>query len=145
MHITLLEDINALGPKGSTVAVPDGYAINFLFPQHLAVKVAAGTATDKEEVARLKTTKRTPISPDQALAADLDGLEVVIPVALKKGKLKDPVTATEVRAGLKDLGFKIPKDYIKMEPITALGTTEVTILFESEFEATIRVVVEAME
>ncbi|MFZ2681915.1 MAG: 50S ribosomal protein L9 [Patescibacteria group bacterium] len=143
MRVSLLENINALGPKGATVDVPDGYAINFLFPQYLAVKVANSVATDKDEAARLKVMKKEPISPQQELAGQLDGLEVVITVPVKKGKLSAPVTATEVRASLKDMGYSVPKSAIKMSPIIALGTQDVHILFETGFEATITVVVES--
>lgn len=142
MHVSLLEDINSLGPKGATVDVPDGYAVNFLFPQHLAVKVASSVATDKEEVKRLKSVKPEAISPEQELASEIDGMEVVVQAPMKKGKMVAPITATEVRAALKELDYKIPKSAIKMEPITSLGSQDVPISFDSGFEATVRVMVE---
>lgn len=143
MHITLLEDVNALGPKGATLEVPDGYALNFLFPQHLAVKVANSVTTDKEEVKRLKAVKPEAISPEQELAGEIDGLEVIVKAQIKKGKMTAPVTATEVRAALKDMGYKIPKSAIKLEPVTVLGSKDVPISFDSGFEATITLVVES--
>jgi large subunit ribosomal protein L9 len=142
MHVSLLEDVNALGPKGATVDVPDGYAVNFLFPQHLAVKVGQSALTDKDEVKRLKSVRPEAVSPEQELASEIDGLEVVVQAQMKKGKMVAPVTATEVRAALKDLGYKLPKSAIKMEPITSLGSLDVPILFASGFEATVQVVVE---
>ena len=143
MHVSLLEDIKALGPKGATVDVPEGYALNFLFPQHLAVKVANSVITDKDEAKRLKSMKPEPISPEQDLAGEIDGMEVAVQAQLKKGKMVAPVTATEIRAALKELGYKIPKSAIKVGPITALGSQDVPINFDSGFEATIRVVVES--
>jgi large subunit ribosomal protein L9 len=143
MHVSLLEDINALGPKGATVDVPEGYALNFLFPQHLAVKVANSVATDKEEAKRLKSMKHEAISPEQELAGEIDGLEVVVQAQMKKGKMAAPVTATEIRAALKELGYKVSKSAIKAEPITSLGSQDVPINFDSGFEATIKVVVES--
>lgn len=142
MHVTLLEDVNSLGPKGATVDVPDGYAVNFLFPQHLAVKVADSVNTDKQEVKRLKSIKAEAISPEQELAGEVDGMEVVVPAQMKKGKMAAPVTATEIRAALKELGYKIPKSAIKTQPITSLGSQDVPINFDSGFEATLKVVVE---
>jgi ribosomal protein L9 len=143
MHVSLLEDVNALGPKGATVEVPEGYAVNFLFPQHLAVKVGEAVATDKDLVQHLKALKPTAVSPDQALASDIDGLEVVVQAQMKKGKLAEPVTGTEIRAALKEMGYKIPKSAIKAPSITALGSVDVPIVFDSGFEATIQVVVES--
>ncbi len=142
MRISLLEDINALGPKGATVDVPEGYAINFLFPQHLAVKAAAHASTDKDEVKRLRSTKPSAISPEQELAGSIDGLEVVIQTNLKHGKMIAPVTATEIRASLKELGYVVPKSAIKIDPITTLGSVDVPIYLASGFEATVRAVVE---
>lgn len=143
MHVSLLEDVNSLGPKGATVDVPDGYALNFLFPQHLAVKVSDSVVTDKEEAERLKSVKKEAISPEQELAGEIDGMEVVVPAQMKKGKLVAPVTATEIRAALKELGYKIPKSAIKTDPITSLGSQDVPINFDSGFEAIIKVVVES--
>lgn len=142
MHVALLEDVNALGPKGATVDVPDGYAVNFLFPQHLAVKVGDAVATDKDEAERLKAVKKETISPEQALAGDLDGLEVVVQAKMKKGKMTAPITATEVRAALKEMGYTVPKSAIKMEPITTLTSEDVPIQLQNGFEASITVVVE---
>lgn len=143
MRVSLLENVTSLGPKGATVDVPDGYAINFLFPQHLAVKVTAEALTDKEELKNLKNVKREPISADQALAADLDGLEVIIPVRAKGDKLLAPITATEIRAALKDLGYKLPKSAIHTKPLVAIGVAEVPVVFDSGFEAIVQVVLEA--
>lgn len=143
MHVTLLEDVNSLGPKGAIVDVPEGYALNFLFPQHLAVKVASSVETDKEEIKRLKTLKPEVMSPEQKMAGDVDGAEVVIQARLKDGKFIDPITATEVRAGLKELGYTVPKSAIKMEPITSVGNVDVPISFGKGFDASISVVVES--
>lgn len=143
MHVTLLEDVNSLGPKGANVEVPEGYALNFLFPQHLAVKVANSIETDKEEVKRLKSVKPEAMSVEQGLAGDIDGAEVVVQAKMKNGKIIDPITATEVRAGLKELGFTVPKSAIKMEPITSLGNVDVPISLGKGFDATISVVVES--
>ncbi len=142
MHVALLEDINALGPKGATVAVPDGYAINFLFPQHLAVKVADDSLTDKDEVERLQTVKPEAMSAHQVLAGQLDGMEVVVQAQMKKGKMSAPVTATEVRTALKQLGYALPKSAIRMMPVLVLGTVDVPIVLGEGFEANVRVVVE---
>lgn len=143
MHVTLLEDVNSLGPKGANVDVPEGYALNFLFPQHLAVKVASSIETDKEEVKRLKSVKPEVMSAEQRLAGEIDGAEVVVQAKMKNGKMIDAITATEVRAGLKELGFTVPKSAIKMEPITSLGNVDVPISLGEGFDASISVVVES--
>jgi ribosomal protein L9 len=125
------------------VDVPDGYAMNFLFPQHLAVKVADSVMTDTQEAKHLKSLKPVAISAEQELAGEIDGLEVVIPIQLKKGKVATPITATEVRAALKDMGYKLPKSAIQMEPVISLGSVDVPIKLGQGFEAVITLVVES--
>ncbi len=140
MRVSLLEDVKSLGPQGSIVEVPDGYAIQFLFPQHMAVKVDAATVA-KQEIAPKEMSKEA--KEEQSLAGEIDGLEVVVPAKVDNGKLKKPVTATEVRAALKDMGYKVPKNVIKMEPLHEVGTKEVTLEFPSGFDAVITLSVEA--
>lgn len=137
MLITLLEDVKALGREGQKVEVPDGYAINFLFPQHLAVDAAL----EKPEDLTMKAPTKGELE-EEKIAAELDGMEVVVKVKGVKGKPKDPVTATEIRAALKEQGIKVEKRFIKTEPITIFQTLEVPVEFPSGFESLIRVTVE---
>lgn len=143
MLVSLLNDVRSLGPKGAIVDVPDGYAQSFLFPEHLAVLATKDTvARDKALEDRPKETKDE--REDRELAGELDGLEVVIPVAEKKGKLAEDVTSAVIRQALKDLGLKVPFDAIRLkEPLREFGSYEVGIVFGTGFEATITVIIEA--
>lgn len=40
MKVILLQDVKKVGKKGQTIEVSDGYALNFLIPRRLAVKVS---------------------------------------------------------------------------------------------------------
>lgn len=143
MLVSLLNDVRSLGPKGSIVDVPDGYAQSFLFPEHLAVLAS------KDVVARDKALDERPMESkadreDRELAGEIDGLEVVIPVEVKKGKVVTEVTGAVVRQGLKDLGYKVPFDAIKLkQTIDDIGTFEVPIVLPSGFEASISLITEA--
>lgn len=137
MRVTLLEDVKALGHEGQVVEVPDGYATNFLFPQHVAV---IEVAKPKEELTFKAPTKDE--LAEEKLAAEIDGQEVVIQIAGVKGKPKDPITTTEIRKGLKDLGYSVEKKAIKTEPIDSFGSVDVPVEFSSGFEAQIKVTVE---
>jgi large subunit ribosomal protein L9 len=137
MRVTLLEDIKALGTEGQIVEVPEGYAMHFLFPQHMAVR---------EEGHGDAVPERRPPSKaelaEEKLAAEIDGLEVVVPVKSLKGRLKTPVTNTEIRAVMKELGYSVEKKAIKTKAIESFGTVEVPVEFPSGFDALIRVTVE---
>ena len=119
--------------------VPEGYAVNFLFPQHMAFESAGGPP--KEEPVQ-KSSKEE--REDEALAAELDGLEVIVAAKMKKGKFAKPVTYKDVRAGLKELGHNVPFDVIKFAAVTEPGTYECRIEFPTGFEATVTVIAEAI-
>jgi large subunit ribosomal protein L9 len=40
MKVIMLQDVKNVGKKDQVVNVSDGYAMNFLFPRNLAVKVS---------------------------------------------------------------------------------------------------------
>ncbi len=137
MRVTLLENIKALGAEGQIVEVPEGYAIHFLFPQHMAVKE---TKKAEEESAPKKMTKAE--IEEEQLAGEVDGQEIVLSVKEVKGKPKAPVTAKDIKKALKDLGYKVDTDWIRMEPIKEFQTLELAVEFPSGFESLLRVTVE---
>ncbi|KKW30045.1 MAG: 50S ribosomal protein L9 [Candidatus Uhrbacteria bacterium GW2011_GWD2_52_7] len=143
MQVILLDDVRALGRKGVVVDVPEGYARNFLFPQHLAVEASKKALHEKDErdTAQKSRVKKDE-KQDRRLAEQIDGLEVVVAAKADKGTLYASVGAKEIAAALKDEGFKVNADYIEVDPIKEIGSSEVTISFPSGFEAMITVVVE---
>lgn len=145
MRVTLLEDVKNLGAKGQVVEVPDGYAENFLFPQFVAVKAEEKPEEEKGQRGRPSMSL---VDDTDAIVAELDGDELLVPVALGKepGKLKMSVTANDIRRTLKDLGHSIEKSLIHVpEGIDEPGEYEITIgkgAFEDR--AKVRVVVEGI-
>lgn len=145
MFVSLLNDVRSLGPKGAIVDVPDGYAQSFLFPEHLAVLATKDVlARDKALDNRPRETKEE--REERELAGELDGLEVLISVPLKKGKLESSVTIAMIRQALKDLGYKVSFDVIRPNTkLDEIGTHDVPLVFSTGFEATLRVTIEAAE
>lgn len=143
MQVILLSDVRALGSKGSVVDVPEGYARNFLFPQHLAVEASKKTLHAKaESEAVQKSRVKKDEKQERKLAEAIDGLEVVIAAKADKGTLYAAVGPKDVAAALKEQGFKVNPDFIEMSPMKEIGTSEVTINFPSGFEAIVSVAVE---
>lgn len=142
MLVSLLNDVRALGPKGAIVNVPDGYARSFLFPEHLAVLATKDVvAADKALDDRPKETKAE--REERMLAAEIDGLEIVRAVKEEKGTPAVAVEKQDVKQGLKELGFKVPLDFISMKPIKEFGTFEVPVLFPTGFESQLSLIIEA--
>lgn len=144
MFVSLLNDVRSLGPKGAIVDVPDGYAQSFLFPEHLAVLATKDVlARDKALDNRPRETKEE--REERELAGELDGLEVLISVPLKKGKMESPVTTAMIRQALKDLGHKVSFDVIRPNAkLDEIGTYDVPLIFPTGFEATLRVTIETI-
>lgn len=142
MLVSLLADVRALGPSGAIVNVPDGYARSFLFPEHLAVLATKDVvAADKALDDRPKETKVE--REERELAAEIDGLEIVRSIKEEKGVPVSAVEKQDVKQGLKELGFKVPLDFISMKPIKEFGTFEVPVLFPTGFESQLSLIIEA--
>ncbi len=144
MQVILLEDVKAHGRKGEVVEVSEGYARNFLFPAHYAIEATAASVNamkEKEESGKRKVKKNEKQEKKQAAA--LDGLEIVVQAKSEGGKLFAAVGPKAVRDALKELGHKVDEEQIEMTPIKDVGAGEAVVNFDSGYEATISIVVEA--
>jgi large subunit ribosomal protein L9 len=142
MLVSLIDDVRSLGPKGAIVDVPEGYARSFLFPEHLAVLATKDVvAADKALDERPPETKIE--REERELAAEIDGLEIVRSVKEEQGIPVTAVEKTDVKQGLKELGFKVPLSYISMNPIAEFGTFDVPVIFPTGFESQLSLIVEA--
>ncbi len=143
MLVSLLNDVRSLGPKGAIVDVPEGYARSFLFPEHLAVLASKSVvAADKALDDRPKESKAE--REERELAGEIDGLEIVRLVKQEKGLPASAVGREDVKQGLKELGFKVPLDFIGLKkPLKEFGTFDVPVTFPSGFESQLSVIIEA--
>ena len=144
MKVILLEDVKNVGLKGEVVDVSEGYARNFLFPQHLGVEASQDKLREKdqqEKSAAKKVKKAEQV--EKKLAHDLDGVEVILQEKADKGTLYGAVGPKEISKGLKGLGHKVDASLIEFEPRKEVGTYEATVAFESGFDATLTIIIEA--
>lgn len=133
-----------MGKKGEVVEAAEGYARNFLFPQHLGVEASPKALRERDE--REKSAERKEKKEEKGerkLAAELEGLEVTISAKADKGKLYAAIHPKEIAAAIKDLGYKVDPKLIQIDVIKEAGTFDARIEFPSGFEATIQVIVEA--
>ncbi len=143
MKLILLENVKNLGFKGEVVEVSEGYARNFLFPQHLAVE-ASDTALrqvkEREQAAEKKEKKEVKV--ERKIASELDGEEVTIQAKSEKGTLFAAVGPKDVAKALKAKGFKVDVKWITFEPKKEAGTYEALVQFPAGFESTVSVLIE---
>lgn len=144
MRVILLQDVEGTGKKFDVKDVADGHANNLLIPQGLAKpatkEALAWLETQKELAAKLAEEG---LKKAQALASSLDDLEVTIAMKVgDEGQLFESVNAQKIQDRLKEMGFEVARNQIKLEqPIKDLGEFPVKVTFEHNLEATISVIV----
>ncbi len=146
MQVILLADVKALGRKGSVVDVSDGYARNFLFPQHLAVQATAASLRKKQEQEAVEVRhNKKETQAARKLAEALEGFELTIrEKASENGVFYAAITAKSIATALKKAGHTIVADAIELAaPIKEAAEQDVTVSLPHGFEATIRIIAEA--
>jgi large subunit ribosomal protein L9 len=144
MKVILLKDIEKLGKKGNIKEVADGYARNFLIPNEMVVLATKSEITRLEEEKEIEAQKaEEELAHFQEIATQIDDLELEILAKVSEdGKLFGAVTTLQIAEKLKEKGFKIKKEQIKLaEPIKEIGEYEIVIEFPHNLEAKIKVIV----
>jgi large subunit ribosomal protein L9 len=144
MKVILLNDVDKLGKKGEIKIVADGYARNFLIPKKMAV---LATQEEMEELERQREIEAQKAEEEllkfQEIAGEIDGLEVEIPVKVgEDNKLFGAITENQIAEKLKEKGFDIEKNQIKLEnPIKETGEYEAVVEFPHNLEAKIKIII----
>lgn len=144
MKVILLQDVENTGKKFEVKEVADGHANNLLIPQGLA-KPATKEALAWLEVQKELVSKvaEEGLKKAQELASGLDDREVSIAMKVgDEGQLFESVNVQKIAERLKEMGFDVTKNQIKLEqPIKNLGEFPVKVVFEHNLEATINVII----
>lgn len=145
VSVILLEDVPSLGQAGDIVSVSEGYARNALFPPGKAALASAGIK--KEHEARRQTAQKKEadaLAARQAKAAQLEGTELALYARVKDGnEIFGRLTAAHIAKQLNaqaKLELK-SKDVLLPEPLTKLGSYDVTLCLAPDVEASIKVTV----
>ena len=145
MEVILIDDVDGLGKKGSTVKVANGYARNFLLPRKLAIPTGAGAARLFVELAKQRDIANNPATTAaQAIAEKYRGGAVEATArAGEDGTLFGSITSADIAELLGKQGLVTDKKKIEVpEPIKTAGDHVVNIKFHAGVEApiTVRVV-----
>ncbi len=127
MKVILLQDVKALGKKGQTVNVSDGYARNFILPKKRGVEATASNANDlKLQKANEAKIAKELLEQAQAFAEDIKEKFVTVTIKTGEGgRTFGSVSTKEIAAAAKaQLGIEIDKKKLQLaEPIRTLGVT----------------------
>jgi large subunit ribosomal protein L9 len=146
MKVILLKDVKALGKEGDVKEISDGYAMNFLFPQNLAIQATADALKrmkDREQAAERKSKKE--MKSTATVAKSMEGFEITLKEKVsEKGTLYAAVTAETIAKALKKAKFDVTADMVELEPpMKEPGERRVSVSLPHGFEAEIVVRIEA--
>lgn len=145
MKVFMLKDVEKIGMSGQVAKVADGYAMNFLIPRKLAVKV-----TNKEEVffakkeVKVKVDNKILNSKVAMLAERIKNMHLVVKERIHdNGKLYGAVGADEVVEMLKAKDVSVNRKQIEFKKaIRVVGEHKVAIRLSSKLkpELTLKVI-----
>jgi large subunit ribosomal protein L9 len=142
MKVLLRQDVPNVGLIGDVVEVGEGYARNYLLPQHIAVTPTAGNVKriEAEKVARELAAKQR-LEVLKAIAAKLTGTSVTIKAkANELGHLFGSVTEQHIADALAAEGYKVELSQVALAaPIRTLDKFRVPIKLAEGVEAEIDV------
>lgn len=142
MLVILRENVENLGRIGDLVNVSPGFARNYLLPRKLVAVADAGNVKMIENQKKVLEKKRQAArAASEELAKKMNDQSVTI--ARKVGendKLFGSVSQTDIAEALKKAGHSVEKRMIILEaPIKALGVHTVTVKFDQDVTASVKV------
>ena len=143
-ELILLEDVKDLGQVGDIVKVADGYARNFLVPRKLAVAVTKSSLRQVEaRKLKLQKEREERLAVAQAMAAKLEALSIVLPMAVgENDKLFGSVSAQVIADAVNAQGVELNKaDVVLDENLRELGEYTVVVKLSSEVKANLKVTI----
>jgi large subunit ribosomal protein L9 len=135
MEVILLERVESLGAIGDVVKVKNGYARNFLFPQHKALAANdANRARFERDRAAIEARNATARAAAEGDAKSVDGhVYVLIRQAGETGQLYGSVSARDIADAASSAGHIIERKHVVLnQPIKTIGMHEVTIRLHPE-------------
>ncbi|MFB4213769.1 50S ribosomal protein L9 [Shouchella sp. JSM 1781072] len=142
MKVIFLKDVKGKGKKGETKDVAEGYARNYLLPNHLAKEATTGNMKDLEAQQKSQEKKvQAELEEAQAFKQKLEELTITIPAkAGEGGRLFGAVSTKQIAEALQKEVKKIDKRKIQLDdPIRTLGYTKVPIKIHPEVTAVLNV------
>jgi large subunit ribosomal protein L9 len=142
MKVILLERVGRYGHIGDEVTVKDGFARNYLLPQHKALR-ATEANRKRFEAERAAIEKRNAERREAAagIAAGLNGQTVVIiRQAGETGQLYGSVNSRDIAEALSAAGFTVARSQVDLaDPIKSVGLHTVPLSLHAEVSVSVNV------
>jgi large subunit ribosomal protein L9 len=146
MKVILMTDVPALGHRGETRDVANGYARNFLLPRKLAVPATPANLKNVEHLKRQRAKEEDrALAVAKATAGRIEALTLAVTArASDDGRLYGSVSAQDVVEFLGRHQVPVEKRRVQLdEPIKAVGDYKVPIRLHGNVTATLTVSVAA--
>lgn len=143
MKVILKKELRGRGGEGDVIDVAQGFAVNYLIPQGIAIKATKGELKQLEQ-RRHNIEKRELARTTDAntLKEALDGKTVTVLAKVgEEGQLFGSVTAAKISEAIAEqIGANIDRKVIELgKPIKAAGEHEVAIGIYREIKAVLTV------
>ncbi|GLK67591.1 50S ribosomal protein L9 [Hansschlegelia plantiphila] len=142
MQVILLERIPRLGQMGDEVRVKDGYARNFLLPNHKALRANAANRQKFEgQRAQLEARNLEAREEAEALGAKIDGkVLVLVRQAGETGQLYGSVSTRDVAEAMTKDGVAVGRNQVVLNtPIKTIGLHVLPIRLHPEVEVSVTI------
>ncbi len=142
MEVIFLKDVKGQGKKGEVKKVKDGYAINFLIKNNLAVaKTDKGLEILDKEKKEEKAKEERNIEEATKIKTKLE--KEIISFKIKTGdmdKVFGSISTKQIKEELDKLGYNINKNQIILDhAITSLGIHDVEIVIYKKVKTNLKV------
>ncbi|MDR0514609.1 MAG: 50S ribosomal protein L9 [Coriobacteriaceae bacterium] len=145
MKVILLQEVKGKGGEGDVVEVAKGFAVNYLYPQNMAIPATKGNLKQLEQ-RKHNIAKR---EENRLQAADktketLEGLVVKIDAKVgEEGQLFGSVTSQMIAEALQEAtGIEVDKRHVDLKtPIKKSGEHEVIVSLYRDIKTTVKLFV----
>jgi len=143
MKVILLQEIKGQGGEGDVIEVKRGYAVNYLFPQKMALEASRGNLKQlelrKHNIAKRETERLD--SADKIQAALADKVFVIAARVGEEGQLFGSVTTQQIADKLgEELGLEIDRKKIDLHnPIKTAGEHSVSVTIYRDIKASLTI------